>query len=176
MHRDTVIGIVGVVILVAAMVGVFTYERNQAATGLSDGGTLATLAGPPLSETTDVGATTEEALTLNQTGMTNVTFTLDWTAENGANTMQLVIVPPAGSGLNETQSDAESDGSITLTIPLPNTDASGTAGVGEWQISVSFVSASSGLPQDPPVGVPGTTDESVSWQMETSIEAYTTDA
>ena len=172
MHRDTVIGIVGVVILVAAMVGVFSYERNQAAGLNGTGGELTTVSGPTLSETTAVGATSEQVLALNQTGMTNVTFTLTWSAANGVDTLQLVVVPPAGSGLNETQSEPESDGSISFTVPVPNTGADGQLGVGDWQVSVAFVSAETNLPQQPPVGVPGTTDEQVAWELETSIQAY----
>lgn len=178
MHRDTVIGIVGVVILVAAMVGVFTYERSQAGdiTG-GDGLTQTTAAGPEATGTTAVGATADETIMLNQTGMTNVTFTLRWTAANGADTLRLTIAPSAGTGLTTgASSEPEDDGEITLTIPVNNTAATGTTGIGAWQVSVEFVSASTGLPQEPPIAPPGTTDASVDWTVGTQVQAYTTGA
>lgn len=178
MHRDTVIGIVGVVILVSAMVGVFTYERGQAA-GISDGtgvGTM-TLAGPSLDGTLAVGASADETITLNQTGMTNITFTLTWTATNGVDTMRLSVAPSAETLMTTgASSDAETDGEITLTIPVPNTLANGATGVGAWQVSVEFVSASTGLPAEPPVPPPGSTDAEVAWSLATSIDAIDTGA
>lgn len=173
MHRDTVIGIVGVVILVAAMVGVFTYERGQAA-GLTgpDGTTPVTEAGPSLDGSVAVGATEDGTIQLNRTGMTNVTFTLKWTAANGVDTLRLSVAPSAQTQMTTgASSDAEDDGEITLTVAVPNTVANGAIGVGAWQVSVEFVSAATGLPAEPPVPPPGTTDAQVAWTLSTTIDA-----
>lgn len=181
MHRDTVIGIVGVVILVAAMVGVFTYERSQASSqGEADGGTLQTLAGPDASGTVAVGATEDKILAFNQTGITNVTFTLTWTPgqASSVDTLRLVVAPGNDTGLTSGfESEAEDDGEITLTIPVANVGPDGILGVGNWQVTVEFVSAAATTPVGqpplpPPTAPPGTTDTSVDYALATSLQAY----
>lgn len=177
MHRDTVIGIVGVVILVAAMVGVFTYERGQAG-NLPDAGSGSTtnFTAPAESGTVALGATEDVDISLNQTGMTNVTFTLTWTATNGVDTLRLVVTPANDTGLTSGfESDAEDDGEITLTVPVPNTNAAGTTGVGNWRVSVEFVSADPDLPAPDPVPPPpGTTDTEVDFTIDIAGTAYGT--
>lgn len=175
MHRDTVIGIVGVVILVAAMVGVFTYERSQAGSlPGEDDGAAANFTAPALSDTVQLGQTSEQLVTLNQTGMTNVTFTLTWTAgANSLDTLRLVVAPPNGTGA-PVESDPEEDGEITITVPVGNTDASGTLGVGDWQVVVEFVSARADTAVGPPPVDPGlpVTDESVDFNVDVSGTAH----
>lgn len=178
MNRDTVIGIVGVLILVAAMFGVFKYERDRAADALG-GGDLATttLAGPEASGTSPLGQSADATVALNQTGMVNVTFTLRWTPSAGVDTLRFSVAPSQATGMTEgAQSEAEDDGEITLTIPVNNTGANGALGVGDWQVSVEFVSASTGLPAEPPIAPPGSTDTQVSWTVTTQVEAYDTAA
>lgn len=181
MNRDTVTGLVAAGVLVAAMVGVFFYERNvaiqngigQDATGVGP----ASASGPSLEGTTAVGASKDETLVINQTGLTNVTFTLRWTAGNGVDTMRLAIAPSQATGITTgAESEPETDGEITLTIPITNTAADGALGVGPWQVSVEFVSASTGLPAEPPVPPPGTTDTQVAWTVETTLQTLATPA
>ena len=179
MHRDTVIGIVGVVILVAAMIGVFTYERGQASE-LTDGGSASTMnfTAPAVGGNVAVGATSENVVTLNQTGITNVTFTLTWTAgQNSDDTFMIVVVPPNGTG-SPVESPAEADGEITVTVPVANTDSAGTLGVGDWQVSVQFVSAATSTPAGPPPVDPGlpTTDTAADFNVEIAGTAYGTAA
>lgn len=177
MHRDTVIGIVGVVILVAAMVGVFTYERGQASNVIENGGAgLTNMTGPSTEGTTALGASTDATLEFNQTGMTNVTFTLRWTPTNGVDTLRISIAPSADTGLTSgASSEAENDGEIVLIVPVENTAAGGELGVGPWQVSVEFVSAATGLPVEPPVPPPNTTDSEVAWTVDTSVQTYATE-
>lgn len=179
MHRDTVIGIVGVVILVAAMVGVFTYERGQAANLIDDAVlTLANSTLPALEGNVALGATADETVTLNQTGITNVTFTLRWTPGAGVDTLRLNVAPSNATGLaTGASSEAENDGEITLTVPVNNTARDGVLGVGAWQISVEFVSAEVTTPivappTQPPVAPPGTTDSEVDYTVGTNVQGW----
>lgn len=174
MHRDTVIGIVGVVILVAAMVGVFTYERGQAADLTGPGGTVANLTGPSDDGSVAVGSSTDVTMSINTTGLTNITFTLAWTPGNGVDTLKLSAAPGNDTGLTTGfESSEESDGEITLTIPLNNTATDGKVGTGAWQLTVTFVSASPGgpLPVSPPVAPPGSTDSAVDFTVESALQA-----
>lgn len=179
MHRDTVIGIVGVVILVAAMVGVFTYERGQAGDLTPDGGlTTGTAPGPTASGNVALGASADSTLTFNETGMTNITFTLTWTPGAGVDTLRLVLAPAAGTGITSGfESEPEDDGEIVIVVPVNNTAADGALGVGDWQASVEFVSARAGTPGppvEPPAGTP-LTDDSVDFNIATTVEAYSSE-
>ena len=178
MHRDTVIGIVGVFILVAAMVGVFSYERGQAANILGDGALLLTnLTGPALEGTADVGAEATDTLSIAQANLTKITFTLTWSAgQTSENTVELLIAPANGTGLTEgVSAGPESDGEITVDLLVPNAEPTSgplTTGVGDYQVTVRFVSASA---NGAPVGVPGgtpLTDGSITWNLETTLTAY----
>lgn len=177
MNRDTMTGLLAAAVLVAAMVGVFFYERNVAiASGIGEStatdGNVRTLDGPMVQGTAAVGGSGTGNLLINQTGLTNVTFTLRWSATNGADTLRLTVAPSADTGLTAgAESDDEADGEITLTIAIPNTAADGVLGVGPWEITVTFVSAATGLPAEPPVAPPGTTDTEVAWSIETSLDA-----
>lgn len=165
MHRDTVIGIVGVVILVAAMVGVFTYERSQASDLGNGDDTAATNFTATLSGTAPLGEENAEpeTMTVNVSGLTNMSFTLTWTpgSQTSSDTLKLVVVMPD----NMThESEAENDGEITLAVEIPE----GTESAGDWQVIVAFVSAEPVLPGgvQPPVPPPGSTDTSVSWNVD----------
>lgn len=167
MHRDTVIGIVGVVILVAAMVGVFTYERSQA--GDLDGGIGAGAANftASLSGNAGIGEDNayQEILNVNQSGLTNMTFTLTWTpGDTSVDTLRLIVAMPN----NMThESEEENDGQITLPIEIP----AGTDSAGDWQVTVVFVDAqvdSPAGPLDPPVDPAGAADTSVDVTVEVS--------
>lgn len=177
MHRDTIIGIVGVVILVAAMVGVFTYESGQAA--LADPGAfqLAALTGPTLEGTVDVGESASDVLSVTQTNLTKLVFTLKWgSAQTSENTLQLLIAPANGTGLTEgVESEPESDGEITVELDVPNAEPTSgplALGTGDYQVTVRFLRATApGSPLPPPAGTPGL-DTSVSWTLGSELTAY----
>lgn len=181
MHRDTVTGLVAAGVLVAAMVGVFFYERGVAIReGIGQdaaGDAPSSLAGPSVIGTTAAGASTAKTIVVNQTGLTNLTFTLRWTATAGVDTMRLAVAPSQATGVTTgKESEAESDGEIVLTLPIGNAAADGALGVGPWEVTVDFVSARTGLPAEPPVPPPGTTDTNVDWSVETTMETVATAA
>lgn len=168
MNKDTVVGIVGACALVAVMIGVFAYEYNSA----PDASDLvaSTSAGPNASATTNVGASSTQTVELTQTHISNVTFTLTWTAQAAPDTLKLSVEGP--NGIAPVASQAEDDGSITLTVPVDHLDAD--KGAGQWTLTVDFVSAeetSDGLPMgiDNPATEPES-DSSVAWTVKTSVE------
>lgn len=169
MNKDTWIGIVGCFILVAAMVGVFTYERANAQAAGTGPGTVTELAGPTISDTVALGDTKTSLAEFNATSARNVTFTLMWSATNGRDTLKLSVAPPTGSGIMEGGvSPEEDDGEITLTVQIPE-DASPQ---GAWEVKVEFVRAQpdplpGGVP--PPSPVPAQTDASVAFTVETTL-------
>lgn len=172
MNKDTLIGIVGAAVLVAAMVGVFQYEQAIAAgaPGPADWA-LATAAGPGVAGATDLGAVSEEIVNVTRLNLTEVAFTLTWTAQNGADTLTLTVVPPEGVA-SEPLTVSGDSGTLELKVPVPNekpTGAARTLGAGEWQVSVQFTSASGLAPQSP---VPVAADASVSWSLATSLTGY----
>jgi len=180
MHRDTVIGIVGVVILVAAMVGVFTYERGQASLlGDGAGAAVANFTGPSADGTVAIGATADSDIMINQTGLTNITFTITWTAgANVADTLRVIAQPANDTGLSTAfESNAEDDGEIVLTIPLTNDDTTGALGMGNWRISVEFVSSevAAGPGINPPDPLPGG-DQNVNFAIASALQAYATES
>lgn len=175
MNRDTVTGIVGAAILVVAMVGVFQYERTigAARAGLDDGDfSLTTLPGPSLSEATPLGQSTDSVVSVAQQNLTNVTFKLTWSGQS-TNTLSMAVQVPADMGGATYVSESESDGEIVITVPVPNAQPAAGAptmlGVGDWQVSVAFESATSTTPTPlPPVGQ----DESVTWSLAVTYEAW----
>lgn len=168
MNRDTVVGIVGAVILVTAMVGVFYYERNVAATPTTgDDGPATNTTGPTATGTVAVGATESKLLNVTSATARNITFTLTWTATNGADTLQLTVAPPTGSGILEGAiSDPSDTGTITVTVAVPE----GANPVGEWKADVTFEQANPDpLPiGPPPVTPPNSTDASVDFEIAVS--------
>lgn len=172
MNRDTVVGIVGAVILVTAMVGVFYYERSVAATpnGEGDGGPATnSTSGPIVSGTVAVGATDSKLANVTATSARNVTFTLTWTATNGADTLQVTVAPPTGSGIMEGAVSEPSDsGEIVVTVEVPE----GATPTGEWKIDVTFTQATpdplpGGIP--PPTPPPNSTDASVDYSVAVTL-------
>lgn len=173
MNKDTIVGIIGAAVLIAAMIGVFAYERSMAAATAADGseaddGMGAVLEGPTLTGTVAVGQDDTQTANLDAGDVGNVTFRLTWEATNGRDTLKFSVVPPAGSGLDGATSEPTDSGDATLTIRVPEgADASGT-----WQVTVEFTEATpdplpGGVP--PPVPPPGSTDASVSYTVTTSL-------
>jgi hypothetical protein len=177
MHRDTIIGIVGVVILVAAMVGVFTYESGQAAVLGPGTFQLANLTGASIEGSVDVGGEASDVLTLTQTNLTKVAFTLRWgSAQTSENTLQLVVAPANGTGLDTgVESDAETDGEITVEIMVPNAEPTSgplALGVGDYHVTVRFLSAAVPTAGVSPPGALPVTDSTVTWTLTTALTAY----
>lgn len=171
MKKDTVIGLVGVIVLVAAMVGVFRFEQGQVA-GLTTASafSLANETLDAVSGTVAVGATESHLVNVTQANVTRVSFTVTWTPGQGSTDLVNVTVrPPEGM---EAGGQQESDsGSVTVTVDVPNGRPAGaplTLGMAEWKVDVKFVSS-----QGPaPAGLPVLADTSLSYALETVVTSW----
>ena len=165
MNRDTAVGIAGAVLLVAAMVVVFAYERDNAQAS-SAAPVAAHLANAKLTGSVARGASDSKTDHIAQAGPANVTFHLTWTATNGKDTLTITATPPPGSGLKAATSQATDSGSASVTVPIPANQASD----GNWTIEVDFAQATPApLPGgvSPPVG--GMTDASASYTVDVKV-------
>lgn len=156
MDRDVVVGIVGAVVLVAAMVGIFFYERSVAPIPAAEGAAPSMNAtSATASDTTAVGSSTEKMLALDGG---NATFTLTWTpGDRSTDTLGLTVTAPDGRVSDAVESSASP---IELTFAGP---------AGNWTVEVAFVSA-----EGPAGGVPGPAggvgaDTSVSWSLDAAV-------
>ncbi|HWG92107.1 MAG TPA: hypothetical protein VNZ52_14755 [Candidatus Thermoplasmatota archaeon] len=176
MKRDTVVGIVGAVILLGALVGILYVQAASAPKDLiytvawtSQGGALA-----PVEGTLTDGDTLTERVPVEVANLTEVTFTLTWTDnENSApDSFTLTVTTPSGRQLPAT---SRTDGTITVTAtaadlnPSPTTGQvaakdeaeaqrklaqqhTSTLGQGEWTVAITL-DARDNVPATP-VGVP----------------------
>jgi hypothetical protein len=160
-NKDTVIGIVGSALLVAAMVVVFAYERANAQVATGEDLEPA-IAQSSLSGSVAVGSSDTKTANITAVGPANVTFHLSWSANNGRDTLRLTVTPPPGSGMQASTSTPSDSGDITVTIPVP----AGTENAGNWTVKVDFTAAA---PDPLPGGIPppagGMTDASVSYEV-----------
>ena len=168
MNRDLVTGIVGGLILVTALVGVFLYERNAGngpASGVSPPPSIGyTLT--PATGTVAVGSSAEQLMRVNASGIHHANFTLTWTATQGRDTLKLTVSPPAGSGITTGGvSQPSSSGSIRVPVDIPD----GASPIGDWKVKVEFVSADPGAPIPAPTALPVGMDSSVSWSVGGSL-------
>ena len=164
MNKDTLIGIVGALVLVAVMVLVFAYEsvNVEAADGTGDD-LVASIDQASVSGSVAVGSSDSKTDNITAVGPRNLTFTLTWTASQGSATLRLTVTPPSGgTDVTAMTSQAEDDGSITVKVPIP----ADYARQGLWTVKVDFTQAT---PDDlpggisPPVG--GMTDSAVSYTV-----------
>lgn len=195
MKRDTIIGIAGAVLLVAAMAGIFKFEGSQPASSLGSAAfdvawTTADANGPTTTASTPLGDTTETLLDISQTNLTRAKFTVTWTPTQGTDTLRVVITPPEGSGLGRNETTADS-GEAAIEFDVPNAlppefrlfandedqarsrvaeQNTKTVGTGEWTIAVTFESASGVVPVPglPPVGA----DTEVQWDVSAILTHY----
>lgn len=181
MNKDTVVGILGAVILVAAMVGIFYYEGTQAPTGVANGpggpatnpsvrANLTTVDGPKLSSdgSQPAGPGVTKNVTINQSGVRKVEFTLTWTDDNsaapgGPDTLKLTVTPPSGAGATA-KSDSKDTGTITLSFENLTAAASG-----QWAVTVEVTSTGDQAPPVPsPIPLP-ISDTGNSWSLATKV-------
>lgn len=173
MNRDTLTGVVGALVLVGAMVGVFLYERaNAAEAGIGNPSDSplplvnATAPGPSTTGVAALGGDTTKVLPISQGNLTRVAFTVTWTATNGKNTLQVRVEPPAGAG-PAVESEAEDDGSLEVAVTLPsNLTAPHQAGTGDWKVTVAYLRGTGLVPAAPQPLQP---DPSVQWNLATEL-------
>lgn len=194
--KDTLIGIVGAVILVAAMAGVFWYEGANAGGAGSQRfdvqWSTATMDGPTVEGETQEGESTDETVELTTANITEVSFTLSWSDDVGdPDTFRITVTSPDGSLMNSTEGDS---GEIRVAFPGVNDlppektvladseeDARAqladqhtkTLGQGEWQVTIELVEAGDFDPtgQGPPLQE----DTGNSWELTTRVTAYEPD-
>lgn len=168
MNKDTVIGIAGAVMLIAAMVGVFAYERANAEVPDEGGEPTpeASIGQETLTGNVDLGSSVTRTNNITAVGPSHLTFVMTWSASEGSDTLRLTVTPPADSGLAQRASQEEEDGSITVRFAI----AAEHVSHGDWTLKVDFTRATpddvAGIP--PPAG--GTTDSTVSFGIGTMFE------
>jgi hypothetical protein len=114
MNKDTVVGILGAVILVAAMVGIFYYEGTQSPQAVAGGGPgtgpfavawkTNTTSLPDLTgQSAEGDAGSPQVVRVAQSNITKVEVVLTWTddvANSGPDQFQLTVRSPSGQTLN----------------------------------------------------------------------------
>lgn len=158
LNRDTAVGVVGAVVLIAAMAGVFFYERAQfeeydvAWEEIEAGSSSET-------DSLDEGASQSYTFTADADRLSRVTLTLSWSGDVGeADTFELVAEGPNGTHTGSVEGSASP---LEVEIPIHedpgvetatgrslddareqlNTSASWTNGTGDWSVTVTLVDA-----------------------------------
>lgn len=189
MKKDVVVGIVGTVILVAAMVGVFKYEASRGG-GQSWRVTWADaeVPGPDAQGTTQVGGTTVAELNVSTANVTRITFTLKWTDDVGApDAFNLTIAGPDGTMWSNEGDTGEVSVTVEGLAPSPAEirllaasqqeaearvarDATTHAADGVWGATVKLVRAP-GLVA-PAGGVEVQPDGKNAWTLTATLTTY----
>lgn len=188
MKRDTIIGIVGTLLLVSAMVGIFRFEAAQ---GGGSSWTVtwetAEVAGPREEGTTAAGVTTPLELAFAQPNVTRNEFLLTWTDDVGSpDAFELRVTNPAG----ENWTGASDTGRIRVLIedlaPMPGEmrilapseaeaeartarDATTRAADGVWGVTV-YLPRARGV--EAPGGVEVQPDGGNAWELGTTFTTY----
>ena len=193
MKKDLVIGIVGTLILLTAMVGVFRYEAAQRGASFDVTWQTLDVDGPGLDGGTNEGESTTGSLNLTRANLTKVSFVLEWT-DDQANTapdeFNLTVTAPDG----RTYSTSGATSPLTLTVeglsPVPqdarllgsdeaaardqaNRQFTSSAGMGAWNVTVTLVQAGdTTAPGGVAPPVPQLQDNANSWALRTELTAY----
>ncbi len=158
-NRDTWTGIAGALILLAAMAGVFLYERGQfheyeVSWSASEAGTMTETGTLAEGDTATFTLVVPEGAGI----VANVRASLTWTDNDGEpDTFSLALAPP---GESASESDTSQRGSIAISVPVNDQPATTTAaarsaedaqeqtaqapteeGIGPWEVTVTLVSA-----------------------------------
>lgn len=199
LNRDTLVGIVGAAILVAAMAGIFWYEGTR---GAGTTGSFrfdvewATAAenGPQTSGNLAEGESTDETVAIEREGLASVDFVLVWTDSVGTgDTFKVTVTSPTGETKTaEATNDGGAEGEAKVTFtglnPAPSatsvagddeedakrrlTEGTGmTGGVGDWMVTIELVQAGD---QSAPVPQlpPVTEDPGNDWKLKTVLTVH----
>lgn len=167
MKKDLVIGIVGTLILLTAMVGVFRYEAAQRGSSFDVDWSTREVAAAPVDGGTNERETTTQSVNVTDLNLTRVEFRLEWTdeANTGPDAFEVTVTSPTG----ETQTATADNGQLSvvfenLSAPPPPVrllgsdesavraqamrDYASAAGTGTWTVSITLTSAGDlgGLP------------------------------
>lgn len=197
MNKDTVVGILGAVILVAAMVGIFYYEGTQApaGAGVATGGagplslnwTTSSVAGPSARGQTTEGDSTEERVNVSAANLTRIEFVLEWADDvmnSGPDVFNVTVTSPAGDTLTGTGRDGRATVTFSPVNPVPTATRGSQAdlerlrttnGTGTWLVVIELSDAGDVMvgPLEPPP-VPGapTEDTGNEWKLSTRLTSY----
>lgn len=187
MNKDTVVGILGAVILVAAMVAIFYYEGTQVPGGAGGaGGTGGGAGGNALYRTSTVGGPTasgqnteEVTVDITQANVTAINFTLTWTddANTDPDTFRVTVTGPTGTTYEGTAEGSDGAEGVVVrispinSVPAAANAAPDTLGQGTWTVSVELVSVGQvgGLPLPGQIPV---TDQGNAWDLATDVEMF----
>lgn len=191
MKKDLVIGIVGTLILLTAMVGVFRYEASQRGASFDVTWETRSMEAAAIDGGTNEGESTVESVNLTQANLTRVEFVLEWTdnqANTGPDEFNVTVTSPSGV----TRSASASNGRVSvvfdnLAIVPPDARLLGsdesaardqalrqygsTAGMGVWNVTVTLVDA--GDTPIPAGGVPGPLQDAANdWTLRPVLTVY----
>lgn len=184
MNKDTVVGILGAVILVAAMVAIFYYEGTQVPGGTGGAGGTGGTGGNALYRTANAtgptasGQNTEEVtVDIAQQNLTAVEFLVTWQddANTDPDTFRVTVTGPDGQNATGEGSDGAAGIPVRVspiaTIPNAANAPATTAGSGTWTISVELVNVGQvgGLPLPGQIPV---SDQGNAWDLSTALTYF----
>lgn len=189
MKKDLVIGIVGTLILLTAMVGVFRYEAAQRGASFDVAWPTRDVTANALSDGNNEGETKTLPLVLDQRNITRAVFRFEWT-DNVANSAPDEFVVTITSPSGATRTAQGSNGLIELVFEglatqppavrlLEPSEAAArqraesyanAANTGTWNVTVELVNA--GDVADAPVGVPAIQDGANDWTLTPVVTVY----
>lgn len=194
-RKDLAIGLVGTLILLAAMVGVFRFEAAQAGDAYRVSWPTATAAGPGDEGRSTEGQETAVDLNFTSVNITRIEFVLSWeddVAESEPDTFTLRVVAPNGTAY---EAEAASGGELVIDAAglalVPQeirvngaskerverdlvTRYANDAATGIWQVTVTMVEA--GGTSGPAGGLPLPQDDGNDWTLTTRVTTYSADA
>lgn len=194
MKKDLVIGIVGTLILLTAMVGVFRYEAAQRGASFDVTWEPRAIEAAAIDGGTNEGESTVQSVNVTQANLTAIEFILEWTdnqANTGPDEFTLTVMSPTG----ETRSASGDAGRVSVVFegiaPTPPEmrllasdesaaraqalrQYSSTAGMGAWNVTVTLVQAGDATtPAGPaPVPVPQLQDGANDWTLRPILTAF----
>lgn len=188
LKRDLIIGIVGAVILIAAMVGVFRYEAARAGTAFDYDWRVEAGPGPQLSGETAEGSRSDVTMDVEQPHLASLTFVLSWVDDIGEpDEFRFTVITPEG----DSQTIQGSSGRLEVTFdelapqPLPGRILAAdetaarervegqlpSAGLGTWSFRIELLQA--GDETAPIAGLPPITEDTGNtWKLETQQGVY----
>lgn len=189
--KDTIIGIVGTLILLVAMVGVFRYEASQGAgSSFAVDWPVSETAAAALTGRTTEGESQQDGVAIDRANLTKVSFVLEWTDDvqgSAPDRFNLTVVAPDG-----TTRSAEGDaGEVVVTFeglgnPPPGVQVLGAneaevsarmarqystnGGAGTWNVTIKLLTAGD---QNAPVGnLAIQADNGNDWTLTPRLSAY----
>lgn len=192
MKKDLVIGIVGTLILLTAMVGVFRYEAAQQGASFDVTWASRSAEGEPMEDLAAEGAPLAKTVNVTQANLTRVEFVLEWTdddANTGPDRFNLTVTSPVG----QTRSASADGGVVSIVFegiaPAPQParllgsdeaaaraqavrQYTSTAGTGAWNVTVTLEDAGDVAAPAGQVPVPQLQDVGNTWSLRPVYTFY----